>query len=453
MKTYIRIIGGLILLTKSSFAFDITQAYQSALAYNADYLAAIAKNKAGQEPEVQSRASLLPQLSANTAINENYFNSGMTFYYHQPTAGAQLQQTVFDFNKFSQYTKNKYSTIIANLQLQNAKQQLIVTISQAYFDILYAKDTLDAIITTKKSLERQLKQAKSAFEVGTVTIADVNDAQSAYDNASAQEIQAQNDLINRKNIFRNLTGLNPDLIQPLISSINLIEPEYNSADKWSELASHDNLNIKIAQKQVEMANQDVSIARSGHLPTVNVVGNYQYQGDVVLDAADPGAMQFISQNGVAGTPLSSYSNATVGLQLSLPLYQGGAVNSQVRQAIANYEQSQQQLVSIKRKTDQDIKNAFWQVQNGISLVKARTQALKSAKIKLDSDQLGYKVGIRNSIDLVNSQKAYYQAMQDYNQSRYNYLVNQLQLEYLCGKIDEQYLKLINQNIKNGSIEW
>lgn len=429
-----------------AYAFDLVEAYNNALSYNASFLAAISTNQAGQEYQVQGRSALLPQVSGTGGISENYLNStGSTIYYHQPTVSATLQQTAFDFGKFSKYTKTKFATQVADLQLELAKQQLIVNVGQAYFDVLYASDTLDAIRVTKIAYSRQLEQAKRAFKVGTVTIADENDAQSSYDAAVAQEIQAQNDLINKKNIFRNITGLDPDQIQPLVKDIDLVSPNPDNVTKWSELAKSGNINIKIASKQLEMAGQDVSIAIAGHIPTLGAQAQYQYAGDAVVDGGSSDSQQQQSANS-PGALNSSYGYGAVGLQATVPIYSGGAVSSQVRQAKSTYKSTMEQLVSVERQTDQSTQNAFWQVQNGVSIVKAQTQALNSAKIKLKSDQTGYSVGIRNSVDLINSEKNLYQAIQNYNQSRYQYLNYRLQLKFLAGQLDPDFLKQINVNV-------
>lgn len=441
------LIALLPVLCYKANAFDLAFAYQEALTYNADYLKTIASNDAGQEQKNIAMAKLLPQINATGSMSENYFNqSGSYALYNQGIVSASLTQVVFDFSKFSSYSKGKYAGMVTELQLENAKQQLLVTVSQAYFDVLYAKDTLTAIQKTKEALEKQMNQAKRAFEVGSVTIADVNDAQAGYDSSAAQEIQATNELINKKNIFRNLTGLDPEKIQPIKDSINLESPKPSNADTWSIMAESGNLNVRVADKQVAMADEDVNIAISGHLPTVNVVGNYQYQGTGNLDSSTLNTSN--DGSNVPGTPLSSYSVGGVGAQLNVPVYQGGGVNAQVRQARANLVAAKQQMVSVERQTDQNTRNTFWQVQNGVSIVKAQQTALKSAKTKLDSDQLGYQVGVRNSVDLVNSQKSYYQTFQTYQQSRYQYLMARVQLRYLSGSINPDFVKQINQNIKN-----
>lgn len=461
----------LILLLNASFciikarALDLISSYQDALSYNADYLGEIAKNSASQENQVQGRAALLPQINLSGSVSENYINFSAEIptapppapapaqqiagYYHQPTASAQVQQVVFDFGMFSNYTKSLFSTQLADLQLDLARQQLILNVSQAYFDVLYANDTLNAIRTVKTAFAKQLDQAKAAFAAGSVTKVDVNDALSAFDMATANEIKAQNELLNRKTIFHNLTGSNPDLIQPLRTDVNLLHPNPNAPKSWEKLARISNVNVKIADMKVKMALEDIKVAKAGNMPTAYLLGNYIYSGAPITDSSGltiAETPQTGNTGAAAGTPFSSFSMASVLLQVSIPIFSGGGISSQVRQAMDNYEVSMQQFTATKRQADADIQKAFWAVENGISIVKAQTQALKSTKLKLKSDTLGYEVGIRNSINLVNSEKSYYEAIQKYNQARYNYLISQLQLMFLSGLINTDFLKLININI-------
>ena len=449
MKKLLLMLGSLAGFGQCALAYDLSYAYNQALVYNADYLKQIASTDASQEQKNIARAQLLPQINATGNVSENYFSgSGVTAYYHQPTAGVQLQQTIFDWSKYSNFSKGKYAAQVGALQLENAKQQLLVTVAQAYFDVLYAQDTLTSITKTKEALEKQMNQAKKAFEVGTVTIADVNDAQAGYDSSSAQEIQATNDLIYKKNIFQNLTGLDPNAIQGLDDNIQLVLPKPQSVKSWASQAESGNLDIKVANKQVAMANQDVDIAISGHLPTLNFNAGYNYTDTAGIDQVSGPESQINNISNIAGTPISSYGVGSAGVQLNIPIFSGGGVSAQVRQAKANYQASQQQLVSVERQTDQDVQNTYWQVQNGVSIVKAQQTALKSAKTKLDSDQLGYQVGVRNSVDLVNSQKNYYQTYQTYQQSRYQYLLARVKLQYLSGSVNDNFVKDINVNVKS-----
>lgn|GEM_PF-2534544 len=440
----------IVSIVGSAIAFDLDEAYRRALGFNADYQAQIAATDAGVELQNQALATLLPQISATAAYNQNYLSSfGMTVTYTQPTATAAFQQVLLDFGKFSTYTKGKFAAEVARLQLTNARQKLMVNVAQAYFDILYAVDNLNAIRMNKDAFLTQMEQAEQSFSAGTVTKADVFDAKANYDSAVAQAIQAENNLMNRKTIFHNMTGLNSDLVQPLIDQIILELPIPDSPNEWSDMMKSANLNVKIAREQLNMATEDISIAKSGHLPSLSIVGNYQMFGTSSINSADSAATQayFTQLANIPGIPSANYSIAVVGLQLSIPIASGGGINSNIRVAIGNYEAAQEGLSSTLRQSDQLIINAFYQVQNGVSIVKAQTQALKSAKLKLASDKIGYKVGIRNSVKLINSQNDYAKTLLSYNQARYQYLTYRLQLEYLAGKIDTDFIRLINNNIR------
>lgn len=447
MKKQLSLLIPFALAISHASAIDLFQTYQKALAYNADYLKAIASNQAGQEQPNIARAALLPQISAVGNLTENYFDQGgITANYHQMTASAQLNQVVFDYSKLSALTKAKFASQLSDLQLINARQVLMTNVAQAYFDVLYAEDTLLATQMTKSAFEKQMTQANAAFKVGTVTIADVNDALSGYDSAAAQEIQDTNNLIYKKNQFRNLTGVDPEQIQPLQEQINLQLPTPQSDNLWSKLAESGNVNVLIANKQVDMAKQDISTARAGHYPTVSLQAQYQYQGTGSLDSTNASDTQSQAFN-YPGGPLSSYGTGSIGLQLSIPIFAGGGINAQTRQASDNYDAAIQQAVSVDRQTNQNTRNAYWSVYNGVSIVNAQKSSLLSAKTKLNSDTLGYQVGVRNSVDLVQSQKNYYQTFQTYQQSRYQYLMSQVELQYLSGRIDESFLQKINANIK------
>ncbi len=445
IRLWLGILLGLIIqLTE---AYDLAYAYQQSLLYNAEYLKAVASNEAGQEAKNIARAALFPQITAQAGISENYFNQAGTYaLFHQPLYSASLNQVIFDFGKFSSYAKGKFATELSDLQLADAKQQLLLSVAQAYFDVLYAEDSLKSLQMTKQALAKQRNQAQKSFTVGAVTIADVNDAEAGYAAAAAQEIQATNELINKRNIFHNLSGLDPLQINGIKDEISLNLPDPNSADSWAGVAKTSNLTIQMAHTQQSMAAQDTNLALAGHLPSLSANLQYQYQDTGNLDNTNATPAQMQSLN-IPGSPLSTYTTSAAGVQLNVPLYSGGAVSAQVRQARANYRAAQQQAVVVMRQTDQNIRNTFWQVQNGVNLVKAQRTALKSAKIKLASDLLGYQVGVRNSVDLVNSQKNYYQTLQTYQQSRYQYLLAQVQLRYLSSGINQQFIQQINQNIK------
>ena len=447
------LILSLISYIKSSniYAFDLIEAYDAALIFNADYLSQVAQNNRDQEPQNQSRARLLPQLSANTSFNQSYLetpdvggigaNTGGFDIFHQTNFALNITQVAFDFAKFSEYTKNKYQASVANLSLQNATNNLILSVASAYFDVLYSNDIVLATRSKKTAFEQEMIASEKKFNAGIVNINDYKDATASFDSANAELIVAENDLIDKQNTFKNLTGLNPDLIKSINDQILLETPKPNSLDEWLKIAENNNLSIKITNKQLDMANEDINIQKSGHLPNINLTGQYAYNGSKILDKVDSRTL-----NNVPGALGSSYSQASVGVVINIPLYYGGLINSKVRESIANYENIKAQNLSIKRKVNQDVINSFWRVYNGVNLVKAQNTALKSAALKLDSDKLAYQLGTRTSIDLVNSQNNYYLVLQKYNKSRYDYLLAVLKLNYDAGIITKQILKEINLNV-------
>lgn len=456
MKKIITIL--LMLAISDAYAANLADSYRAAIGFNADYLAAIASNDADQEAKVQARANLLPQISVGASFSENYLQQygasknlsgkpttdNMYTWYHQPIYSANLTQTIFDFSVFSAYVKSKYFVKIADLQLETAKQKLLVETAQSYFDVIFAKAQLNAFKNNKTALEQDLDKAKKAFTVGTVTIADVNDAKAAVDAATAAIINAEKELIDAKNHYSNITGLDPEKISELKEKINTQDLPKDIND-YSIQALTRNLDVLVAEQQVNMANMDLLIARGGYVPTVTLGASYQYKDTGGFDKTNATQAQIDDFN-IAGGPLSRSANSSVQLNLSVPIYNGGVTNSTVRQNSARYVAARDKLLQLKRNTDRDTQKAFWLIKNGVSEVRAQEAALKSAKIKLDSDTLGYKIGVRNGIDLVNSQNNYTKVLQDYQRARCQYLMAQVQLKYLIGDANIEILQQLDTNI-------
>lgn len=451
----------LFLICKGAWAFDLIEAYKKALRYNADYLSIIAQSDADQELVKQARSKLFPQMNLTASLSENYLNfaggtvnglpalKGGDVLFHQPLANFTINQPLFDYSVFTTYTKNKYKYEIAKLTLENEKQNLITTVAKSYFELLYQIESVEITSLSKNSFEQQYKNALKSFDAGNVTMADVNDAKFSYDSSIASEIASQNELLNKKNILNNITGLDSDLIQGLISEIDLVEPSPNNLESWVNFAKLNNMSIKIAKKEADMAYEDIKVSNSGHIPTLYLTGNINYQGNIGADVSNPAFNAAVS---IPGGSYSEQTTAAIQLNLTVPIFSGGNINSQVRQAANLFEMKRQKFISKQREVEQLIKNAFWQVSNGVRIVKARLVALNSAKLKLKSDKLGYSVGIRNSINLVDAQKNYADSLQSYNLARYQYLLYHLQLQYLAGKMDEDFLKIINKNIVSSYIK-
>ncbi|MGL6070633.1 TolC family outer membrane protein, partial [Craterilacuibacter sp.] len=288
-----------------------------------------------------------------------------------------------------------------------------------------AQDTLSSTQAAKKSFEKQLAQAKKAFEVGTATILDSYEAQASYNAASAREISALNQLEVRRNALRTLTGLMAEGVNPLKGKIALTPPEPSSVDTWINRALANNPAITASEQQQQLAQQNVSSARGNHLPKLALTAGYQDQT-------------------TTRQPFSDTRGSSIGLNLSMPLYAGGGINSQVREAVALQEQASEQLESSKRKVREEVRAAFLGVNNGAALVQANEQLLLSTKNKVDATRLGREVGLRTILDLLQAEQAYFEAERQLSESRYGYLFARLQLAQASGDLSEDSLRSINR---------
>lgn len=427
-------------------AIDIQNSINKAFSYNADYQVSINKNDANQESSIQGKSQLLPQISLSGAVSENYFSAtGMSVTYHQPSFGISITQNLINFNAFSNYTKALFFEQLSTLQLHLDQENLSLKVIRAYFDVLYANDTLNAIKVAKEFYDREYQKAKLNYKAGNISNIDINDSKASLDGALSDEIRTLNKLNETKNIFHTLTGENPDLIEPLATNINLTSPNGHDIESLESMTYARNPNVLVANVQVDMAKEDISIAKSGNLPNVSLYGTYAYLGTAGIDNTDSAATAALL-NGAGGLPGSSYTIASAGIQVSIPIFSGGGISSQTRQAIDNYEVAVQNLETAKRQANIDVQNAYWQSINGINLVKANTLALQSAKLKLKSDEIAYRLGIRNSINLMNAEKIYYDALQNYNQARYNYLLGTVQLAFLTNTLDANFIANLDSNI-------
>jgi outer membrane protein len=312
-----------------------------------------------------------------------------------------------------------------------ALQDLIVRVSQAYFDVLGAQDTLATIQAQKIAISEQLAQAKRNFEVGTATITDTHDAQARYDLATSQEISAQNDLEIKRRTLQQITGKDPEGLTPLRPSIQLSPPQPNAMEQWVQSAEQQSYTVRIQEAGVEIADREVERLRGGHYPSLNLVGNVGKSS------------QSIGTTGVTNTPQDA-TIRNIGLQLAIPLYSGGSVNSQVRQAIANLEKARQDLEASRRSAALSARQSYLGVTNGIAQVKALEAALVSSQSALDSNKLGYEVGVRINIDVLNTQQQLYTAMQNLSKARYDTIVNGLRLKAAAGSLVNEDVEVVNR---------
>jgi outer membrane protein len=436
------LVGIIALFHTQLFAADLLEVYQEAKQNDSTFASAQSSWEAGQEKLPQGRALLLPNvgLSANTTYNDNNIkfrdanSTTMDRKYNTNGYTITATQPIYRKQNFAQYQQSKYQVEQANAQYSLAQQDLILRVTQVYFDVLLAQDTIAFAESQKAAIGEQLAQAKRNFEVGTATITDTHEAQARYDLVVAQEITAQNDLDIKRYALLQIIGKMPELLKTLPINLSLSAPEPNDMNYWVEQAQRESQQVKIQQAAYDIATEEVSRNRGGHYPTVDLVGTY---GD-----------NSAGNNLTSGIGNDTKSK-TLGLQLNVPLFSGGAVSSRVREAIALQEKALHDLETARRNATLQARQAFLGVSAGMAQTKALEQALVSSESSLNSSKLGQEVGVRTAVDVLNAQQQLFSAKRDLAQSRYNYLLSRLRLKAAAGSLTEEDLKTINQ-LLNGA---
>jgi len=426
-------------------AADLLQIYRDALANDATYASARATRDAGLESLPQGLAQILPTVNATAFTQYNDINisfRGAVDSLGNPIPESKRQgnsngftvtltQPLFNWQNIQVYKEAGFKAVQAEATFGQATQDLIVRVAQAYFDVLASQDSLAFIQGQKVAISEQLAQAKRNFEVGTATITDTHEAQARFDLAISQEIAAQSDLEIRKRTLQQIVGKFPERLEPLKSNIELNPPKPNSMEDWATVAASQGYPARAQEAALEIAVREIERARSGHLPTLNIVGS-----------AGVGASS-ISATSTNNTPSDS-TTRTIGLQLAIPLYAGGNVSSLVRQAVANREKAQQDLEGARRTAALSARQSYLGVTNGMAQVKALEAALVSSRSALDSNKLGYEVGVRINIDVLNAQQQVFSTLRDLSRARYDTILNGLRLKAASGTLGEADVEEVNR---------
>ena len=420
------------------FAADLLQTYREARANDPVYASAQAARDAGRENLPQGLAQLLPQIGASASTQMNYI--GISFRGVLPPSsrdgntngyGVTLTQPLFNWQALMAYKEAGFKVAQAEAAFGQAAQDLIIRVAQAYFDVLASQDNLAFIQAQKTAISEQLAQAKRNFEVGTATITDTNEAQARFDLAVSQEIAAQSDLEIKKRTLQQIIGKFPDRLTPLRHSIVLSAPQPNAMEQWVASAEDQNFAVRVQQATLKIASAEIERNRAGHYPTLEMVGNVGKNSASIFTTGPV-------------TYASDTIDRSIGLQLSIPLYAGGGINSLVRQAIANQEKARQDLENARRTAALLAQQSYLGVTNGMAQVKALEAALVSSQSALDSNKLGYEVGVRIEIDVLNAQQQLFSTMRDLAQARYNTLVNELKLKAAAGTLTEADVGTVNR---------
>jgi len=424
-------------IAATAHAQDLLQVYRDAAKYDAPYAAARHALQAGLEKLPQGRALALPTIGLTAAATRS--NLEIEPYGRNPAPASerwftnrnyqlQLTQPVFRMQNWLQYDQAEQQVRQAEAAYGQAGQDLVVRVSQAYFDVLASQDTLALVQAQKAAISEQLAQAKRNFEVGTATITDTHEAQARYDLVVAQEISAQNDLENKKKALAQIAGRDYAGLRPLRPQVTLARPVPADMNAWVDLARKQAYPVVIQDAATQIAELQTRIGKAGHYPTLDLVASY-------------------GQTEQTGSNLSANSSrlnlGAVGLQLALPLYQGGAISSREREAAALFEKAKQDLENAKRTSVLQAQQSYLAVINGIAQVRALEQALVSSQSALDSNKLGYEVGVRINIDVLNAQQQLFSTRRDLAVARYNTITNHLRLKAAAGSLREEDLQEVN----------
>ena len=417
-------------LAPIAHAENLSDTYHAARAYDAQYAAARAAFEAGQEATAQARAGLLPNVSASGYIRHNDVDTDFgDSEFTSDGAAISAAQPLFRRQNQVAYQQARQQVKIAELQLAIAEQDLILRVSQAYFSVLESQDNLAFIAAQKAAITEQLAAARRNFEVGTATITDTHEAQARYDLAVAQEIAELNVFSIRVRALEKLIGRPAGTLDTLAEGEPL-QRDPGGIDVWAERAAENNLQARIQQLAKTIADYEVRRRRAGHYPTLDAVASYS-----------------VNNNQNFGVQQLDTKIATAGLELNVPLFQGGLVNSQVREAVANRERAQQDLENATREASLRAREAWLNVNSGSARVRALEQALTSTEAQLESTKLGRDVGVRTSLDVLNAEQQVLSARRDLAAARYGYLLALLSLEAAVGTLAEDDLAAIDAHLR------
>ncbi len=419
----------------SAQSADLLQVYRDAVGFDAQYAAARAARNAGVEKLPQGRAGLLPTigLSANTTWNDIESTSRSTGIttgrdYNSNGWSASLSQPLFRWQNWVGYKQAELAAALAEMQLAQASQDLIVRVTQAYFDVLLAQETLATAQAQKVAIAEQLESAKRNFEVGTATITDTHEAQARYDLTVATEIAAENDLAVKRQTLHTLTGKETDALKGLRSGVQIGTPQPADIAQWVSSAETGNIGVQIAQTNLDVSGREIERQRAGHYPTLDLVATHGKTGS-----------GFSSTTGSGVDTKSS----TIGLQLAVPLFAGGAVSSKEREAAALNEKARADLDFARRQATLAARQSYLGVNSGLSQVKALEAGVASSQLAVESNKLGYEVGVRINIDVLNAQSQLFDTKQKLAKARLDTLIAQLRLKSAAGTLTEADLAAIN----------
>ena len=409
-------------------AQSLAELYESAKAFDATYQSAQLQYDANVARAAQAKAGILPSAALSAGASRIGLDSSLpanATHYSTQNATLSASQPLYRPANWATFSQGQKQVELARAQFEAAEQDLIVRTSQAYFDVLAAQDTLTFVQAQKAAVAEQLASAKRNFEVGTSTITDTREAQARYDLVTAQEIAADNDLRVKKIALDQLAGVTEAKPTPLRAPVSL--PPVVPADigAWVRQSESGHPTIRQAQSGLDIAELEVTKAEAGHKPTLDATASYN-----------------VTKNPPSNTS-SRLNTSSVGLVFNVPLFAGFAVQNRVKETLSLRDKAQSDLDGARRSVVQATRTAFLGVQSGQGQVKALEAAELSSQSALEANRLGYQVGVRINIDVLNAQSQLFQTKRDLAQARYNVLLGGLRLRQASGSLSAADLQPIN----------
>jgi outer membrane protein len=429
------IASALMVLSPAAQAQSLVDMYQSARAFDAAYKSARLQYDANLARAEQAKAGILPTAGLSAGVSRTGFentNPAIDRSYNSQNATLSASQPLYRPANWATYVQGLKQVDLARAQLDVAEQDLIVRTSQAYFDVLAAQDTLTFVGAQKAAVDEQLAFAKRNFEVGTSTITDSREAQARFDLVTAQEIAADNDLRVKKLALDQLVGITESRPRSLLAPVTLPSVVPADVNAWVQRSEGVHPSIRLAQGGLDIAELEVNKAEAGHKPTLDLTASYNM-------TRNPSNFAQSAQSGAS----SRVNTSNVGLLVNVPLFAGFATQNRIRETLSLRDKARSDLEGARRTVAQATRSAYFGVLSGQGQVKALEAAELSSQSALDANKLGYQVGVRINIDVLNAQSQLFQTKRDLAQARYNVLLGDLRLRQASGTLTADNLQVIN----------
>lgn len=434
-----RLLSGLIglMVAQPALSLDLIETYEKALSYDSGIAAAQARFESQQAASDVSKSALLPQIGAfGDAQHIDIDGPNQDNSYRELNYGVQLTQPIFKADSWFQYDASQFQTDSARAQYNLAQQQLILDVATAYFNVLRAQDTVTTARASEAAIQRQYEQAQERFDVGLIAITEVYEARATYDDSKSMRIAAENQLNIAREQLARLTGEYSEDLENLRQSFPLGRPDPMDPTAWEMTALEQNWSVQSALYDLKANESTLKQAKAGHYPTLDLSASYG-KSDIhgIEDKAMP---QNLRRQRDGET-----TQGVIALNLNVPLYTGGGTQAGVRQQRSLVTVAEQSLNTVRRDVRVNTRSLFLTINNNVETASALEQTIISRRSALDATRAGYEVGTRNIVEVLDAERAYYVALRDYANARYDYVNNTLQLKQAAGTLSPQDLIELN----------